>query len=107
MTGMADSTISTELSDRILTITLDRQQLNACTVPVRREVCATFDQTDAEPEVLDSSVAAACSHSTRRSALRLVEHWKSEHARRLVAGSPGPSHWGCRSEPRRDRTRLV
>ncbi len=52
ISGMADSTIWTELSDRILTITLDRpDRLNAFTVPMQRELCGAFDRADADPEV--------------------------------------------------------
>jgi enoyl-CoA hydratase/carnithine racemase len=50
--GMADSTISTELADRVLTITLDRpDRLNAFTVPMQRELCGAFDRADADPDV--------------------------------------------------------
>ncbi len=49
---MQPTTIATELSDRILTITLDRpDRLNAFTVPMQRELCAAIDQVDADPEV--------------------------------------------------------
>ena len=47
-----DTTIATELVDRVLTITLDRpDRLNAFTVPMQRELCAAFDRVDADPEV--------------------------------------------------------
>ena len=50
--GMQPTTIATELSDRILTITLDRpDRLNAFTVPMQRELCDVLDQVDADPEV--------------------------------------------------------
>ena len=46
------STIATDLTDRVLTITLDRpDRLNAFTVPMQRELCAVFDEVDANPEV--------------------------------------------------------
>src|SRR3954454_4414564 len=46
------TTIATEVADRILTITLDRpDRLNAFTVAMQRELCAAFDQADADPEV--------------------------------------------------------
>ena len=49
---MADSTISTELSDRIFTITLDRpDRLNAFTPAMQRELCDAFDRADADPDV--------------------------------------------------------
>ena len=49
---MEPTTIATELTDRILTITLDRpDRLNAFTVTMQRELCATFDTVDADPEV--------------------------------------------------------
>jgi enoyl-CoA hydratase/carnithine racemase len=45
-------TIATEVADRVLTITLDRpDRLNAFTVPMQRELCAAFDQADADPDV--------------------------------------------------------
>lgn len=44
--------IAVDLADRILTITLDRpDRLNAFTVPMQQELCAAFDQADADPEV--------------------------------------------------------
>jgi enoyl-CoA hydratase/carnithine racemase len=44
--------ISTDLTDRVFTITLDRpDKLNAFTVTMQREMCAAFDQVDADPEV--------------------------------------------------------
>jgi len=47
-----NTTIATELSGRVLTITLDRpDRLNAFTVPMQRELCDAFDQVDADPEV--------------------------------------------------------
>jgi enoyl-CoA hydratase/carnithine racemase len=50
--GMADTTISTGLADRVLTITLDRpDRLNAFTVPMQRELCAAFDRADADADV--------------------------------------------------------
>ncbi len=49
---MEHTTIATELSDRILTITLDRpDRLNAFTVPLQRELCDALDRVDADPEV--------------------------------------------------------
>src|SRR6478736_8251157 len=49
---MADSTISTELSDRIFTITLDRpDRLNAFTPAMQRELCDAFDRVDADSNV--------------------------------------------------------
>jgi enoyl-CoA hydratase/carnithine racemase len=46
------TTIATEVADRVLTITLDRpDRLNAFTVPMQRELCAAFDEADADPEV--------------------------------------------------------
>ena len=46
------TTIATEVEDRVLTITLDRpDRLNAFTVPMQRELCAAFDEADADPEV--------------------------------------------------------
>ena len=45
-------TIATDLTDRILTITLDRpDRLNAFTVPMQRELCDVLDEVDADPEV--------------------------------------------------------
>jgi enoyl-CoA hydratase/carnithine racemase len=47
-----DATIATEVTDRILTITLDRpERLNAFTVPMQRELCAALDRADVDPEV--------------------------------------------------------
>ncbi|MDQ6697622.1 MAG: crotonase/enoyl-CoA hydratase family protein [Actinomycetota bacterium] len=47
-----DPTISTELTDRVLTITLDRpDRLNAFTVDMQRELCAAFDRADADADV--------------------------------------------------------
>ncbi len=47
-----DTTIATQLDDRILTITLDRpDRLNAFTVAMQRELCAAFDRADADPDV--------------------------------------------------------
>jgi len=49
---MDDSTIVTELRDKILTITLDRpDRLNAFTVPMQRQLCAAFDRADEDPDV--------------------------------------------------------
>jgi enoyl-CoA hydratase/carnithine racemase len=49
---MDHTTIATELSDRILTITLDRpDRLNAFTVPMQRELCDVLDRVDADPDV--------------------------------------------------------
>jgi enoyl-CoA hydratase/carnithine racemase len=46
------TTIDTDLTDQIFTITLDRpDRLNAFTVPMQRELCATIDRVDADPEV--------------------------------------------------------
>lgn len=46
------TTIATEVADRVLTITLDRpDRLNAFTVTMQRELCAAFDEADADPEV--------------------------------------------------------
>jgi enoyl-CoA hydratase/carnithine racemase len=46
------TTIATEVADRVLTITLDRpDRLNAFTVGMQRELCAAFDEADADPEV--------------------------------------------------------
>jgi enoyl-CoA hydratase/carnithine racemase len=46
------TTIDTDLTDRVFTITLDRpDRLNAFTVPMQRELCATIDRVDADPEV--------------------------------------------------------
>jgi len=49
---MEHTTIHTELTDRILMITLDRpDRLNAFTVPMQRELCDALDRADADPEV--------------------------------------------------------
>ena len=51
---MADDAapITTELVDRILTITLDRpERLNAFTVPMQRAMVDAFDRADEDPEV--------------------------------------------------------
>ena len=49
---MPPTTIATDLTDRILTITLDRpDRLNAFTVPMQQELCAALDEVDANPEV--------------------------------------------------------
>jgi enoyl-CoA hydratase/carnithine racemase len=49
---MDHTTITTELTDRILTITLDRpDRLNAFTVPMQRELVDVLDRVDADPEV--------------------------------------------------------
>ena len=49
---MPPETIATDLTDRVCTITLDRpDRLNAFTVPMQRELCAAFDEVDANPEV--------------------------------------------------------
>ena len=49
---MDPTTIATDLADRVLTITLDRpDRLNAFTVPMQRELCAVFDEVDANPEI--------------------------------------------------------
>jgi enoyl-CoA hydratase/carnithine racemase len=49
---MAFTAISVETSDRICTITLDRpDRLNAFTVAMQRELCAAFDEIDADPQV--------------------------------------------------------
>lgn len=46
------TTIATELSDKVLTVTLDRpDRLNAFTVAMQRELCAVFDEVDANPEI--------------------------------------------------------
>ena len=46
------TTIATDLTDRVLTITLDRpDRLNAFTVPMQRELCAVLDEVDANPEI--------------------------------------------------------
>jgi enoyl-CoA hydratase/carnithine racemase len=49
---MDHTTISTEVADRVLTITLDRpDRLNAFTVTMQQELCAVFDEVDANPDV--------------------------------------------------------
>src|SRR5688500_1991428 len=49
---MDHTTISTEVADRVLTITLDRpDRLNAFTVAMQEELCAVFDEVDADPDV--------------------------------------------------------
>jgi enoyl-CoA hydratase/carnithine racemase len=49
---MERTTIATDLTDRILTITLDRpDRLNAFTVPMQRELCAVLDEVDADPDI--------------------------------------------------------
>lgn len=49
---MEPTTIATDLTDRILTITLDRpDRLNAFTVTMQRELCEVLDRIDADPEV--------------------------------------------------------
>jgi enoyl-CoA hydratase/carnithine racemase len=49
---MAYSTISYEVADRIATITLDRpDRMNAYTDAMRAELCAVFDEVDADDEV--------------------------------------------------------
>jgi enoyl-CoA hydratase/carnithine racemase len=49
---MEYTTISQDLVDGILTITLDRpDRLNAFTVTMQRELCSAFDRLDADPEV--------------------------------------------------------
>ncbi len=49
---MEPTTIATDLTDRILTITLDRpDRLNAFTVTMQRELCEVLDRVDADPEV--------------------------------------------------------
>jgi enoyl-CoA hydratase/carnithine racemase len=46
------TTIATDLTDRVFTITLDRpDRLNAFTVPMQRELCAVLDEVDANPDV--------------------------------------------------------
>ena len=50
--GHGPTTIATDLADRVLTITLDRpDRLNAFTVPMQRELCAVFDEVDADPDI--------------------------------------------------------
>jgi enoyl-CoA hydratase/carnithine racemase len=49
---MLPSTVATDLTDRIFTITLDRpDRLNAFTVPMQLELCAALDEVDANPDV--------------------------------------------------------
>ncbi|MEO7572455.1 MAG: crotonase/enoyl-CoA hydratase family protein [Acidimicrobiales bacterium] len=49
---MEHTTIATDLTDRILTITLDRpDRLNAFTVAMQRELCDVLDRVDADREV--------------------------------------------------------
>jgi enoyl-CoA hydratase/carnithine racemase len=49
---MAYSTISYEVTDRIATITLDRpDRMNAYTDTMRKEICAAFDEVDADDGV--------------------------------------------------------
>jgi enoyl-CoA hydratase/carnithine racemase len=44
--------IDVAVADRVLTITLDRpDRLNAFTITMQRELCAAFDQADADPDV--------------------------------------------------------
>jgi enoyl-CoA hydratase/carnithine racemase len=44
--------VATELADRVLTVTLDRpERLNAFTVAMQRELCAVFDEVDADPGI--------------------------------------------------------
>jgi enoyl-CoA hydratase/carnithine racemase len=44
--------IAIDIADRVMTITLDRpDRLNAFTVAMQREMCAAFDQADADPAV--------------------------------------------------------
>jgi enoyl-CoA hydratase/carnithine racemase len=46
------TTIATDVAERVLTITLDRpDRLNAFTVPMQWELCAVFDEVDANPEI--------------------------------------------------------
>lgn len=46
------TTIAADLTDGILTVTLDRpDRLNAFTVPMQRELCDVLDRVDADPEV--------------------------------------------------------
>jgi enoyl-CoA hydratase/carnithine racemase len=47
-----EAPIAIEVAERIMTITLDRpDRLNAFTVPMQRQMCAAFDQADADPDV--------------------------------------------------------
>jgi enoyl-CoA hydratase/carnithine racemase len=49
---MAYSTISYDVADRVATITLDRpDRMNAYTDTMRREICAAFDEIDADDDV--------------------------------------------------------
>ena len=49
---MDHTTISTEVADRVLTITLDRpDRLNAFTVAMQQELCAVFDEVDRDPDI--------------------------------------------------------
>jgi enoyl-CoA hydratase/carnithine racemase len=49
---MSFQEIRYEVSDHVLTITLDRpDRLNAFTVAMQREMCAAFDQADEDPDV--------------------------------------------------------
>jgi enoyl-CoA hydratase/carnithine racemase len=49
---MDHTTISTEVADRVLTITLDRpDRLNAFTVAMQQELCAVFDEVDENPDI--------------------------------------------------------
>jgi enoyl-CoA hydratase/carnithine racemase len=49
---MSHAVIATDLADRVLTITLDRpDRLNAFTVSMQQELCAAFDEVDANPEI--------------------------------------------------------
>jgi len=49
---MEPTTIACELTDRILTITLDRpDRLNAFTVTMQRELCDALDRVDSDPDV--------------------------------------------------------
>jgi enoyl-CoA hydratase/carnithine racemase len=51
-TSTSMSTIATDLTDRVLTITLDRpDRLNAFTVPMQRELCEVLDEVDANPAI--------------------------------------------------------
>jgi enoyl-CoA hydratase/carnithine racemase len=49
---MAYTQIAYEVADNVATITLDRpDRLNAFTVAMQRELCAAFDEIDADPDV--------------------------------------------------------
>src|SRR3954470_576009 len=49
---MSYQQIAYEVADHVATITLDRpDRLNAFTVKMQRELCAAFDEADADPEV--------------------------------------------------------